>query len=93
MVVVDNSGSGRAHARGKRVRILVNERNVGFGSAINQAIRDSQTPYIAVLNDDAIPDPGWLEALVKAAEARPKAGMFASQVRMAGTSSSIRRGC
>jgi GT2 family glycosyltransferase len=67
------------------VRILVNEHNVGFGSAINQAIRDSQTPYIAGLNDDAIPHPGWLEALVKAAEARPQAGMFASQVRMADT--------
>jgi len=85
VVVVDNSGSGRAQASGGRVRILANERNVGFGSAINQAIRDSETPYIAVLNDDAIPHSEWLAALVKAAEARPKAGMFASQVRLAGT--------
>jgi GT2 family glycosyltransferase len=85
VVVVDNSGSGRARAGGQGVRILVNERNVGFGSAINQAIRDSETPLIAALNDDAIPHPGWLAALVKAADARPKAGMFASQVRLAGT--------
>jgi len=85
VVVVDNSGSGRARGAQGRVRILVNERNVGFGRAINQAIRDSQTPYVAVLNDDAIPHPGWLEALVKATEGRPKAGMFASQVRMADT--------
>jgi GT2 family glycosyltransferase len=85
VVVVDNSGSGRARAGGERMRILVNDRNVGFGAAINQAIRDSETPYIAVLNDDAIPHPGWLAALVKAAEARPKAGMFASQVRMTDT--------
>jgi GT2 family glycosyltransferase len=85
VVVVDNSGSGRAHASGARVRILVNDRNVGFGAAINQAIRDSETQYIAVLNDDAIPHPGWLAELVKAAEARPKAGMFASEVRMTDT--------
>src|ERR1035437_9274817 len=85
VVVVDNSGSGRARASGARARILVNDRNVGFGAAINQAIRDSEAPYIAVLNDDAIPHPGWLAALVKAAEARPKAGMFASQVRMSDT--------
>jgi GT2 family glycosyltransferase len=84
VVVVDNSGSGRAGAAGPRVRILVNHRNVGFGAAINQAIRDSEAQYIAVLNDDANPHPGWLAALVKAAEARPKAGMFASQVRLAG---------
>ena len=83
--MVDNSGSGRARATGERVRILVNERNVGFGTAINQAIHDSEAPYIAVLNDDAIPHPEWLAALVQAAEARPKAGMFASQVRLAGT--------
>ena len=85
VVVVDNSGSRRAQASGDRVRILANERNLGFGAAINQAIRDSHTPYIAVLNDDAIPHPGWLAALVKAAEARPRAGMFASQVRMTDT--------
>jgi GT2 family glycosyltransferase len=82
VVVVDNSGSGRARVSGGRMRILSNDRNVGFGSAINQAIRDSESPYIAVLNDDAVPHPEWLAALVKAAEARPKAGMFASQVRM-----------
>jgi GT2 family glycosyltransferase len=85
VVVVDNSGSRRVHASGGRVRMLSNERNVGFGAAINQAIRDSESPYIAVLNDDAVPHPGWLAALVKAAEARPKAGMFASQVRLADT--------
>jgi GT2 family glycosyltransferase len=82
VLVVDNSGSGRARPGGARVRILVNDRNVGFGAAINQAIRVSEAPYIAVLNDDASPHPGWLAALVKAAEARPKAGMFASQVRL-----------
>jgi GT2 family glycosyltransferase len=85
VIVVDNSGSGRAHAAGEHVRIIANERNVGFGTAINQAIRDSESAYIAVLNDDATPHPEWLSALVKAAEARPKAGMFASQVRLKGT--------
>ena len=88
VVVVDNSGSERAHSSGARVRILVNERNVGFGSAINQAIRDTQTPYIAVLNDDADTSCGMAGGAGEggAAEARPKAGMFASQVRMSDTS-------
>lgn len=80
--MVDNSGSGRARADGARVRILSNERNTGFGAAINQAIRASQSTYVAVLNDDAVPHKEWLAALVEAADARPKAGMFASQVRM-----------
>jgi GT2 family glycosyltransferase len=82
VVVVDNSGSRRAGSGGGRIRVLVNDRNVGFGAAINQAIRDSTASFVAALNDDAAPHPGWLAALVKAAEARPKAGMFASQVRL-----------
>jgi GT2 family glycosyltransferase len=84
VVVVDNSGSGRARGSG-RVRVISNDRNVGFGAAINQAIGETESSYIAVLNDDAVPHKDWLAALVKAAEAHPKAGMFASQVRLEGT--------
>jgi GT2 family glycosyltransferase len=67
------------------VRVVSNEHNVGFGAAINQGIRASEALYIATLNDDAVADPGWLAALVKAAEARPAVGMCASEVRLAGT--------
>jgi GT2 family glycosyltransferase len=84
VVVVDNSGSGRAAVSGERVRLIVNQRNTGFGEAVNQAFRSSGAPYLATLNDDAVAHPQWLASLVKAADAHPKAGMFASQVRMAG---------
>jgi GT2 family glycosyltransferase len=83
VVVVDNSGMNRVQAGGARVRVIANARNVGFGSAVNQAIRSSDAPYVAALNDDAEADPAWLERLVAAAEARPRAGMFASEVRLA----------
>jgi GT2 family glycosyltransferase len=55
---------------------------VGFGAALNQAWRSSDARYLAALNDDALPDPGWLQALVSALENRPQAGMAASQVRL-----------
>ena len=88
-VVIDNSGSGAARARladlaDRRVKILDNQRNTGFGAAVNQAWRHSRAPYLATLNDDATPDPGWLAALLDAIEAHPDAGMCASQVRLAG---------
>jgi GT2 family glycosyltransferase len=83
VVVVDNSGTNRVQPESNRVRVISNTRNVGFGSAVNQAIRGSETPYVAALNDDAEADPKWLERLVAAAEARPRAGMFASEVRLA----------
>ncbi len=82
VVVIDNSGGGRAQISSGRVRAIANPRNVGFGAAVNQALRASQAPYLATLNDDAMADPRWLEALVASAEAEPRAGMFASQVRL-----------
>jgi GT2 family glycosyltransferase len=52
---------------------------------VNQAYRASNAPYLATLNDDAEAHPRWLESLVCAAEARSDAGMFASQVLLAGS--------
>jgi len=87
VVVIDNSGTGLVQASkvSPRVRVIVNQRNVGFGAAVNQAFRASTAPYLATLNDDAVADPFWLETLLADAEAHPRTGMFASEVRLAGT--------
>jgi len=87
VIVVDNSAQGLARSSGvgrPPVRVIEMPRNVGFGAAINEAFRQSRSPYLATLNDDAVPHPGWLAALVAALEARPDAGMCASQVRLYG---------
>lgn len=83
VIVVDNSGR-RAIAPHGRVRVIANEHNAGFGAAVNQAVRESNTPFVAVLNDDATAEPQWLEALLAAVEARSDVGMCASQIRLAG---------
>ena len=85
VVVVDNSGIGRARALGSRTRVIVNEHNQGFAGAVNQGIRSSRALYVATLNDDAIADRRWLETLIACAESHPKAGMFACEVRLMGT--------
>ncbi len=82
VIVVDNSATRLANSTSPRVRVVSNRRNAGFGAAINQAFRISEAPYLATLNDDAVAHPRWLEMLVAAAEARPRAGMFASEVRL-----------
>jgi len=87
VVIVDNSGAGlvRSGEAGRRgAKIIEPPRNVGFGAAINLAFHQSQAPYLAALNDDAAPRPGWLASLLAAADAHPDAGMFASQVRFFG---------
>jgi GT2 family glycosyltransferase len=83
VVVVDNSGTGLVTDSGF-ARVIYNQSNVGFGAAVNQVFRETSAPYLATLNDDAVADPGWLQALIDAAEVDPRAGMFASRVMLAG---------
>ncbi|MEQ1884132.1 MAG: glycosyltransferase family 2 protein [Bryobacteraceae bacterium] len=85
VVVIDNSGKRMVESAGSRGRVIHNTHNAGFGAAINQAYRTSQTRYIATLNDDAQANPKWLEELVACAERRPKAGMIAPCVMLGQT--------
>ena len=86
VIIVDNSGQGlvQRNCAAASARVIENRANAGFGAAINQGMRASTAPYLATLNDDAAADPRWLEALLRAIEQRPDAGMCASQVRLFG---------
>jgi GT2 family glycosyltransferase len=86
-MVVDNSGTklARKTLAGREIAIIDNVDNVGFGAAINQGIRASSTPFVAVLNDDAAADPGWLAEMLHALEGRPDVGMVAPQIRLGAT--------
>jgi GT2 family glycosyltransferase len=68
VTVVDNaSGDGSAEmvaAQFGWVRLIRNERNVGFGAAHNQVLRSAAGRYLLVLNSDAVPRPGALRTLV-----------------------------
>ena len=85
-IIVDNSGRGRVRAAnlGRGIRIVENSENAGFGAAVNQGFQAGHARYLAVLNDDAVAHPNWLEKLVAAMEVRPDVGMCASQVRLFG---------
>lgn len=84
VIVVDNGGGApaRVHAR-RNVKLISNDRNLGFGAAINQGIHASESPFIATLNDDAVAQPEWLEALTRAIAERPEIGMCASRILLA----------
>jgi GT2 family glycosyltransferase len=86
VVVVDNSGQGlvRRNDAVRDVRVIENNRNLGFGAAVNAGWKSSSALYLATLNDDTVAHPGWLDALVSAIERRPDVGMCASQVRLFG---------
>jgi len=58
--------------------LIQSETNLGFAAANNLAAAMVQTPYIALLNPDAFPEPEWLAQLLSAAERYPKAAAFGS---------------
>ncbi len=55
-------------------------RNRGFAEAASAGLRTARGELVALLNDDAVPDPDWLEAITSAAARHLDAGFFASRV-------------
>lgn len=89
IVVVDNSGQRRAAQLPgvkESARIIENDHNAGFGSAVNQGIQASHSPFIACWNDDTVTHPDCLTELLAAIEQRYEIGMCAPQIRLLGES-------
>ncbi|MDB5444800.1 MAG: glycosyl transferase [Phenylobacterium sp.] len=87
VILVDNAssdGAAQAAARAHpEVTYIPNAENLGFAAAVNQAARAARGRWLALLNPDAFPEPGWLEALLAQAEAHPDVRCFASRQLMA----------
>lgn len=58
------------------VKILRNERNLGFIRAANQGIRAATSPWICLLNNDTVVTEGWLEEMIRVAQANPNLGLL-----------------
>lgn len=84
LIVVDNSGTRVAAplVAGSGARLIENRENAGFGAAVNQGIAAARGEFVCTLNDDAFPDPRWLEELVRACRSGAALGMCASQIRL-----------
>ena len=83
-IVVDNgSTDGTAEwIAGKHPQIVLErlESNHGFAEANNIGFGLARSKLIATLNNDAVPDPDWLQTLVRAARQYPEAGSFGSRI-------------
>ncbi len=75
VVVVDNASSDGTADLVERhhpeVRVMRSPVNRGFAGGNNVALREVQTPFVVLLNNDAVPEPDAVAALVGALEAAP----------------------
>lgn len=78
LIVVDNASTDESLAVARSYRdqpgytLIENDHNTGFSYAVNQGIRAAKGQYIALFNNDAFAEPGWLAGLITAAEADPR---------------------
>jgi GT2 family glycosyltransferase len=84
VIVVDNGSEDGSvdmlKAEFPHVKVIAFPENRGFSAAVNAGISAATGGLVALVNNDADADPGWISALVEAARAHEDAGFFASKV-------------
>jgi GT2 family glycosyltransferase len=70
VIVVDNGSSDGSVELIERefpvVRVVETDRNLGFAAGCNVGVRAAASDTVVLLNNDAIPEPGWLQHLLAA---------------------------
>jgi GT2 family glycosyltransferase/ADP-heptose:LPS heptosyltransferase len=83
-VVADNASTDGTAEMVQRdfpnVRLIRNPTNLGFAAANNLGIHATNTPLVVTLNNDTVPEPTWLAALVQPAQDDPALGSVASKM-------------
>lgn len=79
VIVVDNHSKdgSREMVREKfpQVKLIENQRNLGFPTANNQAIKEAKGRYLLFLNPDTVVFPSTLEGMVEFMDRYPEAGI------------------
>jgi GT2 family glycosyltransferase len=82
LIVVDNGSADgtkeyleQLAAERANIKLIFNEKNVGFSKANNQGMRIAKGDYILLLNNDVILVDGWLDRLLLCLDSDPGIGM------------------
>jgi GT2 family glycosyltransferase len=82
--VVDNGSTdgspGAVRERFSRVRLIENSENLGFARANNQALKLIQSPYVVLLNSDAILTPAALDTIIDFMDRKEDIGICGPQL-------------
>jgi GT2 family glycosyltransferase len=79
-VVANVPGSVPAELPGD-VRVVENERPLGFAANVNRGIAATSGRYVLACNPDAVPEPGAVAELIRFTDSHPRAGIVGPQMR------------
>jgi len=83
ILVMDNAskdGVGRVKVEFPQVILTKNSRNVGFAKAINAALKQSDSPYVVVLNPDTYVMNGFFDSILKYIEENSDVGIVGPKI-------------
>ena len=88
LIVVDDASTDNTYSlllgypEVKKLVRLHGTRGHGFVAAVNAGLQEVEGELVVLLNNDAVPDPGWLGELVGALDRHIWAGMAASRLML-----------
>jgi len=84
LIFVDNASTDGTAAylreRFGTEKVILNDTNEGFLRAANRGMRAARGDYILLLNNDTVVEPGWLAALLRAAERSDDVGIVGGMI-------------
>jgi len=84
IIVVDDASTDKTQQLlanfGDKIRAVTHTANTGFARACNDGAAVATGEYQIFLNNDTIPQGGWLESLVSYADSHPRAAIIGSKL-------------
>jgi GT2 family glycosyltransferase len=81
ILVLDNGSRTPVADRVRNVQVLRSEVNLGFARGANEAYRHSTAAYVALVNNDVVLEPDWLETVEAALERDEKLAAVQTIIR------------
>jgi len=78
LIIVDDTATASTKdvvARIAGATVLVNDQNAGYTRSLNRGAEQARGEFVVLLNDDTVPQPGWLEAMVARARSSEDIGV------------------
>ncbi|OIR03141.1 N-acetylglucosaminyl-diphospho-decaprenol L-rhamnosyltransferase [mine drainage metagenome] len=95
VIIVDNDSNDHSAeillSEYPKIKLIENEKNVGFGRANNQALPYIKSRYVLLLNTDAFVEPDTISKTIQYMDANPQCGILG--VRLVGRDGVLQPSC